>query len=84
MVSEDWMPTLLAAAGEPNVKEKLLKGMEVGDETLKNHLDGYNFLPYFKGEVAKGPRHEFFYFIDSGDFTPCATMTGRSASRASR
>jgi len=65
--SEDWMPTLLAAAGDPNVKEKLLKGMKVGDKTFKNHLDGYNFLPYFKGEVDKGPRHEFFYFIDSGD-----------------
>ena len=40
--SEDWMPTLLAAAGDPEVKEKLLKGMQVGDKTFKNHLDGYN------------------------------------------
>lgn len=41
--------------------------MKVGDRTFKNHLDGYNFLPYFKGEVAKGPRGEFFCLIDSGD-----------------
>ena len=62
MAHEDWMPTLLAAAGDPNVKENLLKGMKAGDKTFKNHLDGYNFLPFFKGEVADGPRHEFFYF----------------------
>jgi len=67
IASEDWMPTLLAAAGDSNVKEKLLKGMKVGDKTFKNHLDGYNFLPYFEGKVDKGPRHEFFYFTDSGD-----------------
>jgi arylsulfatase A-like enzyme len=66
---EDWMPTFLAAAGHPNVKEELLKGMKVGNKNFKNHLDGYNFLPYFKGEVAEGPRHEFFYFTDNGDLT---------------
>lgn len=60
--SEDWFPTLLAAAGDPNAKESLLKGMKAGDKTFKTHLDGYNFLPCFRGEVAKGPRHEFFYF----------------------
>ncbi len=65
--SEDWMPTLLAAAGDPNVKEKLLKGMKAGDKTFKTHLDGYNFLPFFKGEAAKGPRREFFYFSDNAD-----------------
>jgi arylsulfatase A-like enzyme len=69
MANEDWMPTLLAATGDPNVKEKLLQGMQVGDKTFKVHLDGYNFLPFFKGEVAQGPRHEFFYFTDNGDLT---------------
>ncbi|HKB41553.1 MAG TPA: hypothetical protein VKD72_34325, partial [Gemmataceae bacterium] len=62
-------PTFLAAAGEPDVKEKLLKGAKYGDKTFKTHLDGYNWQPFFKGEVAKGPRREFFYFTDSGDLT---------------
>jgi arylsulfatase A-like enzyme len=65
--SEDWLPTLLAAAGDSDVKEKLLKGYKVGDKTFKNHLDGYNFLPFFKGEATAGPRHEFFYFSDNAD-----------------
>jgi arylsulfatase A-like enzyme len=69
MASEDWMPTLLAGAGVPDVKEKLLTGYKAGNKTFKNHLDGYNFLPFFKGEVAQGPRHEFFYFTDNGDLT---------------
>jgi arylsulfatase A-like enzyme len=67
MAMEDWMPTLLAAAGNPNAKETLLTGMKVGDKTFKNHLDGYNFMPFFKGEVAAGPRHEFFYFGPDAD-----------------
>jgi len=67
MAHEDWLPTLVAAAGESGVKEKLLTGYKAGNKTFKNHLDGYNFLPYFKGEVAEGPRHEFFYFSDNAD-----------------
>jgi arylsulfatase A-like enzyme len=67
MAHEDWMPTLVAAAGNPDLIDQLLKGAKVGDKTFKNHLDGYNFLPYFKGEVAEGPRHEFFYFSDNAD-----------------
>jgi arylsulfatase len=63
----DWMPTLLAAAGVPDVKEQLLTGMKVADKTFKVHLDGYNFLPYLTGETDKGPRIEFFYFSDDGD-----------------
>jgi arylsulfatase A-like enzyme len=64
---EDWMPTLLAAAGEPDVKEKLLTGMQAGEKNFKVHLDGYNFLPFLKGDTDKGPRQEFFYFSDDGD-----------------
>jgi arylsulfatase len=68
MSAEDWMPTLVAAAGDPKVKEKLLKGgHKANGKKFKNHLDGYNFLPYFKGEVAEGPRKDFFYWSDSGD-----------------
>jgi arylsulfatase A-like enzyme len=69
IAGEDFLPTLLAAAGEPDVKAKLLSGMKVGDKTFKTHLDGYNFLPFFKGDVAEGPRKEFFYFTDNGDLT---------------
>jgi arylsulfatase len=63
----DWMPTFLAAAGEPNIKEELLAGKQVGDRTFKVHLDGYNFLPYLRGETDVGPRREFFYFSDDGN-----------------
>jgi arylsulfatase len=63
----DWIPTFLAAAGEPNVKEELLTGKTIGDKTFKVHLDGYNFLPYFKGEASEGPRRELFYFSDTGE-----------------
>ena len=67
MSNLDWMPTLLAAAGDPNVKEKLLKRYKIGRKKYKVHLDGYNFLPYLTGQVEEGPRKEFFYFSDGGD-----------------
>jgi arylsulfatase len=67
IAGEDWMPTLLAAAGDPDIKEKLLKGVKVGKKKFKNHLDGYNFKPYFEGKVDEGPRKEFFYFTDNGE-----------------
>ena len=63
---EDWLPTLLAAAGDPNINEELKTGLKVGDQTYKNYIDGYNFMPFFKGEVAKSPRQSIFYFDDSG------------------
>jgi arylsulfatase len=69
MSGMDWLPTLLAAVGNPDIKEELLKGKTVGDKTFKVHLDGYNFLPYLTGKVDKGPRHEIFYFSDDGDLT---------------
>lgn len=65
----DWMPTLLAAAGVPDVKEKLLKGYKIGKSTYKVHLDGYNQLPYLTGQEDKSPRKEFFYISDDGDLT---------------
>ncbi len=64
---EDMMPTLLAAAGVPDVKERLLKGYKVGDKSFKVHLDGFNMMPYFKGEVDEGPRKEIFYFGQGGN-----------------
>jgi arylsulfatase A-like enzyme len=64
---EDWMPTLLAAAGVPDVKEKLLTGYKAGDTTFKVHLDGYNLMPYLKGDTADDPRREMLYWTDDGD-----------------
>ena len=65
----DWAPTLLAAAGVPDVKDKLLKGYKAGNKSFKVHLDGYNVLPYLTGQEPKSPREEFFYFSDDGDLT---------------
>jgi arylsulfatase A-like enzyme len=63
---EDFMPTLLAAVGDPDIKEKLASGQQVGERTYKVHLDGYNLLPFFKGEVQEAPRKEFLYWNDDG------------------
>jgi arylsulfatase len=65
----DWMPTLLAAAGVPDVTERLLKGYTVGNRTYKVHLDGYNMLPLLTGQTTKDPRSEFFYFNDDAQLT---------------
>ncbi|MGA9140830.1 MAG: arylsulfatase [Methanocella sp.] len=63
----DWLPTFLAAAGEPDIRKKLLKGHKAGKKTFKVHLDGYNLLPYLTGKEKKSPRTEYFYFSDDGD-----------------
>ena len=64
---EDMLPTLLAAVGDPDIGVKLRKGHRVGDRTFKVHLDGYNLLPYLKGESREWPRKEFLYWSDDGD-----------------
>jgi arylsulfatase len=69
IAGEDFLPTLMAAAGDSDVTAKLLNGMKVGDKTFKVHLDGYNFQPFLKSDAAEGPRKEFFYFTDNGDLT---------------
>ena len=63
---EDMLPTLLAAAGDPGVVEELQAGKQVGDRTYKVHLDGYDLLPFLKGEAAEAPRKEFLYWTDGG------------------
>ena len=63
---EDMLPTILAAAGVPNVKDKLLKGYTAGSRAYKVHLDGYDLAPYFKGETKEPPRREFLYWNDDG------------------
>ena len=67
----DWLPTYVAVAGNPNIKEELLDGVTVaevgGGRDYRVHLDGYNFLPFLTGEAEEGPRREIFYFSDDGD-----------------
>jgi len=67
MSHQDWAPTILAAAGDPDVKEKLLTGFEADGKTFKVHLDGYNFLPFFQGKETESQRKEIFYFTDNGN-----------------
>jgi arylsulfatase A-like enzyme len=70
MVSHmDWLPTFLAAAGEPDIADKLKAGHTAGPKTFKVLLDGFNLLPHLTGQEAKGPRVSFFYFSDDGDLT---------------
>jgi arylsulfatase len=63
----DWLPTFLAAAGEPDVVEKLKKGHKAGDKTFKVHIDGYNLLPFLTTKGVRSPRQGFVYFNDDGD-----------------
>ena len=64
----DWVPTLMAAAGQADIKDKLRQGYSIGDRTYKVHLDGYNQLPMLLGE-SPGARKEFFYFTDDGSLS---------------
>ncbi len=63
---EDMLPTILAAAGEPNIKEKLLQGHQAGDKNFQLHLDGFNLMPYFQGQAEESPRESIFYFDQAG------------------
>ena len=63
----DWLPTFVAMAGDPNIKEKLLQKKKRRQKGFRVHLDGYNFLPYLTGQEEKAPRQEVFYFTDDGD-----------------
>jgi arylsulfatase A-like enzyme len=70
---QDMLPTFLAAAGEPDINEKLLKGLKVGSKTYKVHIDGVNVLPYLTGKVKESPRTSFFYVSDDGDIMAVRT-----------
>jgi arylsulfatase len=65
----DWVPTLMAAVGDTEIKAKLKKGHRAAGKSFKVHLDGYNFLPHLTGAADRGPRREFFYFSDDGVLT---------------
>ncbi len=63
----DWLPTFVSAAGDPDVKQKLLDGYDTGTATFSVHLDGYDLVPYLTGAVDRSEREGFFYFSDDGD-----------------
>ena len=66
--AEDWLPTLVAAAGgDPKIREDATKGVQEGDKYFKVHIDGFNQLDYLTGAATNSARHEFFYFSDDGD-----------------
>ena len=66
----DWLPTYMAAVGEPNIKEKLkMGGVKAIGRTYRVHLDGYNFLPHLTGKEERAPRNEIFYFSDTGELS---------------
>jgi arylsulfatase len=64
---EDFIPTFAALAGDTGLVRKVAAGYKIGDRSFKVHLDGYNLIPYFKGEVKESPRKEFLYWSDDGD-----------------
>ncbi|PMH42218.1 arylsulfatase [Vibrio sp. 10N.286.49.B3] len=67
MAHQDWLPTLLSAAGVPDIKEKLAQGYTANGKEWKTHIDGNNFMPYFEGKEKKGPRESLLYFSANGE-----------------
>jgi len=67
MSQEDWIPTLMAAVGEPDLVEKMKKGYRANGKDWRVHLDGHNFLPFFKGETDESPRKSIIYFGQGGE-----------------
>jgi arylsulfatase len=63
---EDWLPTFAAVAGAPDIKEKLLQGVELNGRNYRNYIDGYNMMDYLAGKTKESPRHEFWYVNDEG------------------
>ena len=80
---QDWLPTLLAAAGEPDVKTKLLDGYKAGGKTFKVHIDGFDMTPYLSGKTDVSPRESFSISATTGTFWRFACKTGRSCSWSS-
>lgn len=69
MTHQEWLATLLAAVGEPDITDKLRAGHTAGDKTFRVHIDGYNALPYLTGQTDQSPRDWFFYTNDDGQVT---------------
>jgi arylsulfatase len=70
---QDFIPTFAAANGEPDLVEKVKKGYKIGEKTYKVHLDGYNLMPFLKGDVDRSPREGFLYWSDDGDLLAVRT-----------
>ncbi len=64
---EDLLPTFAAAAGDPNVVARCMKSCQSGKKSFKVHLDGFNLIPFFRGDVKESPRRDFLYWSDDGD-----------------
>ena len=79
----DWFPTLVAAAGEPDIKAQAAQGLPGRHKTFKVHLDGYNQLPYLTGQQPKSRARSSSTSTTTATSSPCATRTGRSSSRSS-
>ena len=79
----DWLPTLVAAAGNPNITQQLLQGLKIGDKTYKNHLDGYNQMDLLTGKGPSG-RHGVLFTSASRNWAPSASMTLSSSSTSNR
>ena len=79
---EDFIPTFAAAAGDPNVVDKALKGDHMNGKNFKVHLDGMNLLPFLKGEAKESPRSDFFYWSDDGDLMAIRYRDWKVAPRA--
>ena len=63
---EDWLPTFAAAAGDPDIKDELKKGVDLNGRHYRNYIDGYDMTEYLSGKTEKSPRKEFFYVNDDG------------------
>jgi arylsulfatase A-like enzyme len=80
----DWLPTFLAAAGDPDIVDKLQGGHQAAGKTFKVHIDGYNLLPYLTGQTDKSPRPGFIYFDDDGDLVALRWPPSNSSHPARR
>ena len=76
---EDLIPTFAAAAGEPDLVAKVMKGYQANGKTFKVHLDGYNLMPFLKGDVKESPRKEFLYWSDDGDLMAIRYLQWKAA-----
>jgi hypothetical protein len=85
-VQRHHFPGGLAAhlARRGGIKDRLTQGYQVGGKTWRVHLDGYDFLPYFKGAVPKGPREEIYYFGQGGELNAVRWNDWKSTSPSSR